>query len=408
MAVETSIGPREPAAGEGGLRIRVETAGGGGPGYEVTTPHPAALIGRHAAADVFLSDESIHSRHASVHAVGGRVFWAELGRRPAAPSGWLAPGQLVPVGPYLISVVSWPEGDEWPAEVTDPLKRWDPGLAPDPPVTFEISGDECEPRDWMMNRPLVLVGSSVPCKLRLLLPSVSRVHCSLLHTPRGVHLTDLCGRGGVSVNAEPVRFAHLKDGDLVRIGTLQARLCDARSRRPARGRDRAHPPGRALTVPFPGPSSRPDESDPHRRLALLLSGRDGPGAMPLGQVAAPEVGHLLSRLIDITLASASMGGMNQVLDELTLIRRLLEQHCLSVEATRAAAGQPREKRALPRPVRGTLAPVDAAGRLPRAGEDQGPDLSAEEMHSILSERIASIDWDHRSAWRKLLGRVMGA
>ena len=51
--------------------------------------------------------------------------------------------------------------------------------------------------------------------VRLVDPSVSGYHCSLIQTGRGVWVVDLLGGGGVRVNDQEVGFARLQPGDRV-------------------------------------------------------------------------------------------------------------------------------------------------------------------------------------------------
>jgi hypothetical protein len=88
--------------------------------------------------------------------------------------------------------------------------------------------------------------------------------------------------------------------------------------------------------------------------------------------------------------------------------------------TRDVADEPRGSEAPSRPGRGTFALVARPGsvgdgedsidpgRMPRGGETLRPVQSADKMHALLGERIAAIDRDHRSVWRKILGRVIRA
>ena len=69
-----------------------------------------------------------------------------------------------------------------------------------------------------------LIGSASGCKFRLTDASVSRFHGSFLRTSVGLWIVDLLGQGGITVNEVPVRFSHLADGDLLRIGRYQIRV----------------------------------------------------------------------------------------------------------------------------------------------------------------------------------------
>lgn len=72
-----------------------------------------------------------------------------------------------------------------------------------------------------------LVGSSTDCQVRLLDPSVSNTHCSLVSTRHGLWVVDLFGKGGIQVNGLPVRQALLHPRDELRVGRSSIRLRQA-------------------------------------------------------------------------------------------------------------------------------------------------------------------------------------
>src|SRR6185437_5927630 len=71
---------------------------------------------------------------------------------------------------------------------------------------------------------LVLIGSAADCQVRVLDPSVSNYHCSLLQTPSGLWVIDLLGREGISVNGTDVRYGQIRDDDLLRLGQSEIRF----------------------------------------------------------------------------------------------------------------------------------------------------------------------------------------
>ena len=72
--------------------------------------------------------------------------------------------------------------------------------------------------------PLVL-GSSAECDVVVPDSRVSRRHCQLRFTPRGVSLTDLGSKNGTFLRGKPVeRPEPLRDGDEIRIGTATMTL----------------------------------------------------------------------------------------------------------------------------------------------------------------------------------------
>ena len=216
------------------LRLIVEgpQAGDGEPR---SLPHPFAVIGRDPRADVILDDPRVSRRHVYIQAVAGQVFWVDLESRTGTcdqagtrKSGWLAGGGLLEIGPFVIRRVA---GDAWtgspgPREPgrESPLAVRGYGHEPLPEVTLEFLNGPSEATRWPMNRVMSLIGSAKGCKFRLTDPSVSAFHASLLRTPTGLWVVDVRGGRSITVNAEPVRFGPLSDGDVLGIGRYRMRI----------------------------------------------------------------------------------------------------------------------------------------------------------------------------------------
>ena len=112
---------------------------------------------------------------------------------------------------------------------------------------------------------LTLVGSSTDCDVRVVDPSVSNYHASLMNTPEGVWVIDLLGLGGVTVNGDAVRFARVEDGDAARLafpGPFALWIGVGRGRRGAGRRDRR---GRGVRAEVPGSHLLPVAASRPRR-----------------------------------------------------------------------------------------------------------------------------------------------
>ena len=96
--------------------------------------------------------------------------------------------------------------------------------APLPEVALEFLNRPSQGKAWPVRRVMSLMGSASGCKFRLRDASVSEFHASFLRTSAGLWIVDLLGQGGITVNDCPVRFSHLADGDLLRIGRYQIRV----------------------------------------------------------------------------------------------------------------------------------------------------------------------------------------
>lgn len=204
------------------LDLRVGLAEGGVLA-EGTVHQPFTLVGRDDACDVTLNDPDVNPRHAWLQVVGGRVYALDLGSRAGlvwpdgnSRAGWLDPGTPVKVGPFRVRLRS-PVSDR-PAAVSPNPLRPDPELArTHPPAHLDFRNGKRARDRWTVNRAVTLVGRSDACKLHLHADDISAFHCGLVHTPDGLWVVDLSGRG-VVVNGERMRVAPLPDGAELWIG----------------------------------------------------------------------------------------------------------------------------------------------------------------------------------------------
>jgi pSer/pThr/pTyr-binding forkhead associated (FHA) protein len=205
------------------------------PGGNLRTFHlPFAVLGRSADTDLTLDHEQVSGHHAYVQMIQGRLWCVDMRSRTGthwvrgpATAGWLEKDQPVRIGPFAISLTDYPSLAAEFSGIADPLhvrvsaSELLPGLA----LEF-VNGISRRPV-WHLHHVLTLLGGSSLCQVRLTGPSVSRLHCSLLRTARGVWVIDLLGREVVLVNGEPVRWALLEDGDELQVGHYRIRVrCD--------------------------------------------------------------------------------------------------------------------------------------------------------------------------------------
>ncbi len=81
-----------------------------------------------------------------------------------------------------------------------------------PPVTCETT------------RPLTLIGSRADCDLPINATDVSKLHCAILNTGRGLIAIDLCSRSGTSVGGKRAIVAPLKYGEQLAVGQITIRV----------------------------------------------------------------------------------------------------------------------------------------------------------------------------------------
>jgi pSer/pThr/pTyr-binding forkhead associated (FHA) protein len=200
-----------------------------------TLPQPFAVLGRDPRADMILDDLKVSRRHVYIQAVAGQIFWVDLESRTGTCDetgtrkwGWLGGAGLLQIGPFVIRRAGGddPAGDFGPREAgrESPLAVRAFGREPLPEVGLEFLNGPSQATVWPMNRVMSLIGSAQGCKFRLTDPSVSAFHASLLRTPTGLWAVDLRGGRSITVNADPVRFGPLADGDVLGIGRYRMKV----------------------------------------------------------------------------------------------------------------------------------------------------------------------------------------
>ena len=273
----------------GPLQFDVECQGS--PHVEsLTYDMPFVLIGRDPRTDLTLNHRELSRRHVYLQMVSGHLFYVDLGSRIGTylgdhcqRSSWVARGQALRVGPYRVRLVG---GDDEESEIPD-LPATEPSEPPPGPMEgapalpcliLELSHRAIMPAVCRIPYDLTLVGSSPDCKVRLLDPSVSSYHCSLLRTPNGFWVVDLLGQGGVMVNGTGVRYARVYVGDELHVGHSLIRLRYEGQRSLMHTRQRDLPRNE---LPAPRPSGNGQLPAPGGHRGLRPTGTPGlPISMP--------------------------------------------------------------------------------------------------------------------------------
>jgi pSer/pThr/pTyr-binding forkhead associated (FHA) protein len=266
-----------------------------------TFERPFTIVGRDPGVDLRLPHPLVRSRQAYLQVIAGHLFCVDLGGRPRVVweegrgrSGWVDGRSGVAFGPYRIRA----KGGATQAGLDDPLTVSTLDDWPPPPGVLEFPRRAGQP-SFRLKRALTLVGGDPSCRLRLLDPSVSRFHCSLLHNADGLWVIDLLGRGGITVNGQPVRCARLGEGDLLKVGSF---LIRRRSEQPPA---QARVPSSGSVATPPGVASRSDSStrtpeagggpsgDPMSLLLAMLPPQGSEAGAPA--VQGPPWGPLMSQ-----------------------------------------------------------------------------------------------------------------
>jgi pSer/pThr/pTyr-binding forkhead associated (FHA) protein len=190
-----------------------------------SVPMPFILVGRDDGCDVTLTDSEVNPRHAWLQVVGGRVLAIDLGSRMGlrwsderTGSGWFDASTPVQIGPFRLQLQS---------PVTDRQTPFPPGYNPLqsdrvamralPSSVLEFRNGKRAKDRWTVNRLVTLVGRAPECKIRLTADDIASYHCGLVHTPAGLWVVDLSGRG-VVVNGERMRVSPLWHGTELWVG----------------------------------------------------------------------------------------------------------------------------------------------------------------------------------------------
>lgn len=399
-------------------------------------PQPFALIGREPLADVVLDDPEVSTRHAYVQVIDGHVLILDLLSRTGThwadgprPRGRLDAGEALRIGRFSLRLLGESRAAAGSPEAPAQPK---PLLAP---VRFEFRKAGVGYPPWVMKRAIALVGRSEPCKLRLMDASVSRVHCNLVNTPRGVWVVDLLGRGGIAVNGVPVRYSLLEEADELSVGAFRIRCYYEKPERP-RPEPATVPPlvpaepaairrarptflARPLAGEEGGLATVPAESQVEAVLVPLLN-----QFMQMQQQMADQFHQTLLAAFQmfgewhsehVTLLRNELQQLSETTRELQELNALLAQSAPPSQAAVAPGGGDgrRTTGALEQGC-GDGEPPDApaargttlgAGRAGAAGEP--PAVPGEDIHEWLQRRVAALEEQRQSRWQQILQFILG-
>jgi predicted component of type VI protein secretion system len=366
----------------------------------------AFVVGRDPAADLVLDDPSVGSYHAFLQVVEGRLFAFDLGsiqglrwgEIPRA-AGWLDRGQPLRIGRYTIHLVGGDrEGGKSIVQPAPTSYRYVSRLnLPGVFLEFRVAAEGKDGRYQreVLDRVLVLAGSSERCKLRVEGRNVAKFIYTLIRTADGLWMTNIFPTEGATVNGAFCRFARLEDDDVVQLGNSKVRVL-------------YHDPAQTPIVRAPdrqaaaslGPASQPrviggtaisvDESSPETLLPALLE----QAGSELGLESSP-FGQALVLMVRL-LGDVHRDHLTLVRDELAEIRRLSRD----MEKLRGQMAQP-PPRHLPSPQsdapNGASQLADSSSQLEDASRPH-----PEAVPEIIGDRLEAWERERQSRWRKLL------
>jgi pSer/pThr/pTyr-binding forkhead associated (FHA) protein len=422
-----------------------------------TIATPFALVGRDERADIRLDKKCVSHRHAYLQMAAGHLWYVDLDSRTGThgEDGSSAPaplglGQRLRIGPYTIRLAGGCRAtDTEGAALANPMSSDSFDSSTRPRMSLEFLEGAAEQSSWVIDRVLTLVGRADHCTVRLHSPTVSRIHCALLHTPAGLWAIDLLGREGTQINGASVRWTLLKDADELGIGQFLIRVNQLDY--PVQ----QTPNGSSLSIHEPPRSDLEGLLLAARQLAptssalALTSDESGSGSLlsPLVSQFALMQQHMFGQFQEALLTMARMFGdlhrdqlqlIEQEMDQLHELTRELQglqlelarQSPARMEAGPAdkprtlssllpsAAAVPSDRRGIG-PAKAAPAPMPPI-RLRASAETapvaKGPDVaptsesplrSHKEVHAWLNGRLAVLHEERQTRWQKILQVVAG-
>jgi hypothetical protein len=399
----------------GPLRLTVEHDGG----TDVyALPQPFALAGTDPRADMRLPDGPHPRRAAYVQVLGGRLLCLDLTRPAADRNGtypqhnWLHWGETWLCGKVAIRLDADQPGI--PA-VGRPIRPDDL-----PPTAVEISGGISGPCQYRVKVPLILIGKSSMCQVRLRDAAVSRFHCALVHTPSGLWAVELLGRGGIMVNGTTVRCARLDEGDELLVGGFSFRPVLGAANEPVRSNELVPREPDAIATQASVPPPAPIVPNFGGDLAALTQ--------MFAALQSQMAEHFRMTMAGMMESFMRMhdNQMRAVWEEMAHIRRLTDE-VASLKATLAglpARGEPlRPSEVVASPPAETRTAVQPAYQ-PASSQADRPttplpdpqrppaaprsDSTAEvDVHSWVSRRVAAVQKERDTRWQKIMNYLTG-
>jgi pSer/pThr/pTyr-binding forkhead associated (FHA) protein len=396
---------------------------------------PFVLIGRDPCNDLCLDAPGVSRRHAYLQVIAGHVYCMDLDSRTGLhrdggqwPSGWLAPGQAVRVGPFEVRLVS--PGQQPATQGPRQTPGWAPTETrlPDAcggwPGIVELSRDGQVEARGRLTRVMTLVGRSPACRLRLSSRDMAKYHCALLRTPDAVWAINLSLGAGIGVGGQRVPWARLADGDRLEVCAYTLRLRRAYDIMAADDSQVAMPvrPLAPRVMVMPHPPALPAAPPAPVALDAAVLSPVMQQMVLMQQQMFDQFHQAMMTMVQMfgSLHRDQMGLIRGELDRLqavsqelqTLRAELVRQPLPAPSAAPAPSPTPTpgppQQAPTPPPIRqpaanGTAAPKPPEPAPAPAAAGQGDPT----IHVWLSQRIEALEQERQSRWQKVMSFVLG-
>lgn len=372
---------------------------------------PFGVIGRDSRSDVTLEDPQVSRRHVYVQVVGGGVFWVDLDSRVgvvqngvAEQSGWLRLSETIGIGPLQLRLV----GGIDPANEGEPARPNALGwrLIDDGPADswrlefFEPAAGSGRANRFPVSRALTLVGKARQCRLRVAEEWSSRYYGAIVRNAKEVWAVDLQSSEGLRVNGVRARWSLLKHGDKIHFGPFGAVVRFGGSEE-ALARQKALMPPASMLFPAPMTHPAPLLVDP-----VNVEGPVGPLIQQFSQLQQQmfEQFHQAMQMMLTMVGSMHQEQMSEIHQELERIREISRDlHSLhaSPPAAQLSMSGSGER---PIPAEAPPPPIPKKAFAPPRSVDQ---VKLHDIHTKLSERIASLQNEQQTRWQKIIQMVQG-
>ena len=189
--------------------------------FSATIDKPFARIGSHDSSEVVLSHKDVAQRCVYLHATDAGVLCIRLAasgsEREEVRDGWLAPDQIVEIGPYRITV----QLADWPveAEVPQPDLEAPDSEPPHPQLAIVHRGRTVA--HYPLRRRLTVVGRGGRSTLQLADARVSATHCVLYREADKLWAIDLLSSNGTLLAGRPLQAARVEPGESLALGNVE-------------------------------------------------------------------------------------------------------------------------------------------------------------------------------------------